>query len=95
MPGPSILYCVSQKLLSLLCIAGMVVAQEAPKQDPDKETIFKISTHRVLVPVSVTDRNGDFVNGLTPYDFELYDNGKPQKITEDITSHPISLVIVM
>ncbi len=56
---------------------------------------IRVSTHVVLVPVSVSDRNGDFVNGLTPYDFELFDNGKPQKITEDVTSHPISLVIVI
>ena len=25
----------------------------------------------------------------------MYDNGKPQRITEDITNHPISLVIVI
>jgi VWFA-related protein len=85
---------VSQKLLSLLCIAGMVAAQDPPKSQ-DKDPIFTINTHIVLVPVSVTDRSGEFVNGLTPYDFELYDNGKPQRITEDITSHPISLVIVI
>jgi len=41
------------------------------------------------------ERNGDSVNGLTPYDFELYDNNKPQVIAEDITSHPISLVLVI
>ena len=45
--------------------------------------------------MSVVERNGDFVNGLTPYDFELYDNNRPQVITEDITSHPISLVLVI
>jgi VWFA-related protein len=97
-PRRSILSNVSQKLLSLLCVAGMLSAQDPPKQEPVKSDdggIFKISTHVLLVPVSVTDRNGDFVNGLTPYDFELYDNGKGQKITEDITSHPISLVIVV
>jgi VWFA-related protein len=94
-PGYSILYNVSKKLLSLVCLAGLLAAQEPVKPESDKDSTFKISTHTVLVPVSVTDHNGDFVNGLTPYDFELYDNGKPQKITEDITNHPISLVIVI
>jgi VWFA-related protein len=95
-PDRSILYSVSYKLLSLLCIAGLVAAQTpqaAPKPDDDPK--FSISTHTVLVPVSVRQRNGDVVNGLTPYDFEVYDNNKPQKISEDITSHPISLVLVI
>lgn len=84
---------VSQKLLSLLCVAGIVAAQDPPKQD---EVIFRGGTKIVLVPVAVTDkRTGDTVNGLTPYDFELYDNGKLQKITEDVTSHPLSVVLVI
>lgn len=70
----------------------MVAAQDAQKKD---DTTFKVSTKIVLVPVSVTDRSGETINGLTPYDFELFDNGKPQKITEDVASHPISLVIVI
>jgi len=75
----------------------MVAAQAPPKQDATKQqkSDFSISTHAVLVPVSVTERNGDPVNGLTPYDFELFDNNKPQVITEDITSHPMSLVLVI
>jgi VWFA-related protein len=96
-PRRSILYSVSQKLLSLVCVAGLVVAQAPPKQDDPKQgkSDFFISTHNVLVPVSVTERNGEPVNGLTPYDFELFDNNKPQVITEDITSHPMSLVLVI
>lgn len=85
-----------KKLLAVVCAAGILVAQDPPKQEPEKsDTTFKVVTRAVLVPVTVTDRNGDFVNGLNPYDFELFDNGKPQKITEDITSHPISLVMVI
>jgi VWFA-related protein len=89
----SILHNVSQKLLSVVCVAGVMAAQDPPKQD---DVIFRGGTKIVLVPVAVTDkRTGDVVNGLTPYDFELFDNGKPQKITEDLASHPISLVIVV
>jgi VWFA-related protein len=76
-----------------------MMAQAPPPQDPskpeDSKAIFTGGTHYVLVPVSVTERNGDAVNGLTPYDFELYDNNKPQAITEDISAHPISLVLVI
>lgn len=92
MPRRSIIYVVSRRLLSLVCVAGMLAAQNAPQKDTPT---FTATTKIVLVPVSVTDRSGETVNGLTPYDFELFDNGKPQKITEDVTSHPISLVIVI
>jgi VWFA-related protein len=97
---PSILYSVSRKLLSLVCLAGLVAAQAPPQdaskpEDGQKKSDFSTSTHYVLVPVSVTERNGDVVNGLTPYDFELFDNNKPQVIAEDITNHPISLVLVI
>jgi VWFA-related protein len=98
MPRCSILYSVSQKLLSLVCLVGLLAAQDPPKQapvKPDDDYTIRVISHYVLVPVSVTDHKGDFVNGLTPYDFELFDNNKPQIITEDVASHPISLVIVV
>lgn len=97
MPRNSIFNGVSRKLLSLVCLAGLVAAQDPPKQEPlqPADKPFTISTHVVLVPVSVTEKNGDPVNGLTPYDFELFDNNRPQIITEDITAHPISLVLVI
>jgi VWFA-related protein len=98
-PRNSILFSVSKKVLSLICVAGLASAQapqEAQKQDDtQKPAIFTGGVKLVLVPVSVTEKNGEFVNGLTPYDFELFDNNKPQTITEDITSHPISLVLVI
>jgi VWFA-related protein len=89
---------VSQKLLSLVCLAGLVTAQDPPKQEPvkpDDDLIIRVTSRFVLVPVSVTDHKGDFVSGLTPYDFELFDNNKPQIIIEDVAEHPISLVIVI
>jgi VWFA-related protein len=68
---------------------GLLAGQEPPKAD------IRESFQFVLAPVTVTDRDGRFVNGLTPLDFRLYDNGKSQKITEDVASHPISLVVVV
>ena len=48
-----------------------------------------------MAPVTVTDNNGNIIDGLNPGDFRLYDNGKLQKVTEDMTSHPLSLVVAI
>ncbi len=64
--------------------------------DPDaSKPIASITTHIVVTPVTVTDRNGNVVNNLAPKDFRLTDNGKVQVITEDVAVHPISLVIAV
>ena len=54
-----------------------------------------VTTFNVLAPVTVLDSRGNFVPGLTPYDFRLYDNGKLQKISQDVTNHPISMVVAI
>src|SRR6266704_6842776 len=73
-----------------ICAAALAAGQG----DPPKADIRE-SFQFVLAPVSVTDRDGKFVDGLTPLDFRLLDNGKEQKITEDVASHPISLVVLV
>ena len=80
----------------LLCLGGLLAAQQPPKPSepdtPDQPT-FRSTFQFVLAPVTVTDRDGDFVQGLTPQDFRLFDNGTPQRITEDVAQHPLSAVI--
>src|SRR5712691_3662333 len=76
------------KIIALLCTAVLLVGQE-------KEHVISETFKFVVVPVTVTDKNGSFVNGLTQYDFRLLDNGKQQRITEDVASHPISLVVAI
>jgi VWFA-related protein len=84
-----------------ICLSSLLAAQNPaapPPQDPVKdapESVIRESFKFVLAPVTVTNRNKDFVPGLTPYDFRLYDNGKLQKITEDIATHALSLVLVI
>jgi VWFA-related protein len=79
-----------RRILVFVCAAGMIAAQ-----DPELPSIGKITTRVVLAPVTVVGRDGLFVPGLTPYDFRLYDNGKLQTITEDVGTHPLSLVVVV
>ncbi len=78
--------------LVFLCAAGLVSAQEPAKET---EPVIGITTRVVLAPVTVVDRAGNFVPGLTPYDFRLYDNNKLQNITLDMATHPLSVVTVI
>ncbi len=58
--------------LAALAAAGALLAQEF--QDRQEVVV-------VEVPVNVTDRDGEPVRGLTVDDFEVYDEGKLQKLT--------------
>ena len=51
---------------------------------------FIIRTNFVQVPVTVKDEDGRLVNGLVPKDFQVLENGEPQKMTF-FTSDPFPL----
>ncbi len=55
--------------------------------------VIRATVNVVLVPTTVTDNKGHVINGLAPQDFELFDNGKPQKINRDVAFLPLSMVI--
>ena len=85
-----------RRLLALvlcLALAGNVFGQ--PPASANEKSDFAVTTKLVIVPVTVAQRDGTIVNGLTPKDFRLFDNKKPQQITEDIVSHPLSVVIAI
>ena len=75
---------------------------EAPRSDnPDRkagqpETTFHAITELVVLSVSVTDNRGNFVSGLLPRDFRVYEDGQLQKITlferEDV---PVTVGLVV
>lgn len=68
--------------------------QVAPEAEVPNSRIITTTTV-VIAPTTVLDRHGDYVDGLRPEDFTLYDNGKAQKITADIAYQPISLVMAI
>jgi len=72
----------------LSCLGG-IAAQNVP---------FRVQTKVVQVPVSVTDKNGRNLDGLTAHDFTVLDNGAPQEVTADDFStglSPISLALAI
>ena len=66
-----------------------------PASGAAEKADFGTTVRIVMAPATVTDRSGNIVEGLQPQDFRLYDNGKLQRITEDLTSHPLSLVVAV
>ncbi len=57
--------------------------------------VVKISSNLVMVPVSVTDQNGQAVQGLQIPDFRLDEEGQQQKITELGNPEQIPLEIAL
>ena len=82
-------------VLALSILSAPVIAQDPPPPQDQKDPVFIVGTKRVVAPTTVTDKNGNPINGLRVEDFMLFDKGKPQAITEDQTSHPLSLVILI
>ena len=77
-------------------VCGLLAAQQPqqPQQDPgQRATIFRGGVEVVQAPVLVFDRDGNYVDGLQPHQFHLFDNGKEQNIQVDVTFTPISMVI--
>jgi VWFA-related protein len=88
------------RFLIVMSLAGLVLAQEPdgnPPPAPEEPPALNIyvGVQNVLAPVLVYDRDGNFVNGLQPNQFHLFDNGKEQNIKVDVAFQPISMVILV
>jgi len=93
--------------LSVLIVAcGLLGAQQqsqpqtppggAPQvETPQTPVTIRTTVDYVTAPVLVYDRDDNYLNGLQPYQFHLYDNSKEQNISVDVTYQPISLVICL
>ncbi len=46
----------------------------------DDNEVIKVETNLVTMPVSVLDRDGRFISGLTQKDFQIFENGVQQKV---------------
>jgi VWFA-related protein len=86
--------------LSLSAAGGASLARtqaQAPQvQPPAPKHRLRVVTNEVVVPVTVTDPNGEFVLDLLPQDFHLFDDGVPQKIDRwDLGDQPLAVVLVL
>jgi Ca-activated chloride channel homolog len=75
-------------LYSFVVLPFSLFAQSIP--------VFRSDSTVVVVPVTVTDRSGRFVPGLTPDQFELSDGGSRRAITQFSAERvPVSLGILL
>jgi VWFA-related protein len=64
----------------LFACLSVVAAQAQQQQPPPAPPTFRVEVNYVEVDARVTDANGNPVSDLTAADFELFEDGKPQKI---------------
>jgi VWFA-related protein len=69
---------LANKVLALLLSLALLCAPLAAQQQSDY--LFRVQTDLVLVNVTVKDKNGNFVRGLKPEDFTIFEDNKPQKV---------------
>lgn len=61
----------------------------------EDEEVIKIEANLVTIPVSVFDRNGIYIPGLSQENFQIFENGKQQEIAYFATSDKPFTVILM
>ena len=86
----------SMKFRTLACL--ICCLRIVPAQVPSSSPTFRSEKRVVQVPVSVTDKSGRAVEGLSARDFRLLDDGVPREVsldTFDTGVAPISLVIAV
>lgn len=55
-------------------------ATDDPAKKDDDDSVIKVETNLVTMPVSVLDRDGRFISGLQQRDFKIFENGVEQKV---------------
>jgi VWFA-related protein len=95
------------KYLSLAVVfaaAALSVAAQKPKPSPtplpeDKQGRVTIEIRRVRLPITVTDKKGQFVPGLTQSDFTILEDKVPQTIetfSDDLSqTTPLYIAVLM
>src|SRR5262245_2773771 len=66
-------------LICACCLSGSL-AQTPGQDETSKNRVLRVNVSLVLLNVAVTDDKGNYVTGLHPSDFEVFEDGIPQKI---------------
>src|SRR5690348_11142097 len=71
---------------TIVCVVH-AVAQQPPT--------IRVPVRLVSVPTLVVSKDGKYIPGLSVDDFRVTDNNRPQTITMDLVTLPISLVVAV
>src|SRR5229473_1287976 len=68
-----------------------------PTPEPPEYEVIRVSSNLVVMPVSVTDRNGQPMLGLKVTDFHIEEDGRPQEIAQlgDPEQVPLEIAILI
>lgn len=74
---------------------GQSPARKAPPPS-QPQAVIRVNSNLVDVDATVTDHDGNLVTGLKKQNFRIYDDGRPQQISNfGPTDQPITLVILL
>ena len=88
-------FCLAAAVITVMTgVYGFAQSPAAqPSGSPQGSLTFGATTNEVIVPVTVTDSKGKFVDDLVQSDFHIFDEGREQKI--DFFSHEQSQPVVI
>lgn len=65
-------------------------------EEVDEDDVVRVETQLVSVPTVVTDRNGKPLTGLKASDFQIFEDGRPQKIANFATTdRPFEVALLL
>src|SRR5579871_396404 len=85
-------------LAAMLVLHGLAIgqAQQGEGSAASQDFVIRTTSRLVLLDVSVKDARGDLVTGLTQQSFQVYEDGKPQTITQFANADiPVTVGIVV
>jgi Ca-activated chloride channel family protein len=91
---------ISLLLLSISALSPLAIAQTStptPKPNAADDEIIKVESRLIVVPVSVTDSNGQPVIGLRADSFQIGEDGKSQTIDQvtDAENTPLEIALLV
>jgi VWFA-related protein len=82
-------------LIASLLVTPVALRAQEPALEDLTNRVIKTTVRVVVAPTTVLDKDGNYVAGLKPSEFTLYDNGKKQDIRVEESFAPISLVVAI
>lgn len=83
---------IALSVVSVFALASVVIAARASAQSPR----FHTNIETVPVTVTVADQAGRLITGLTRDDFEVFEDGMPQAVTQFTAERvPVSLGVLL